>query len=271
MLLPQISQQITIYVGIFLVVSGLIGNGINILVFSTFRNYRTTPCTFYFLSASIFNFLYIATTLIPRIVSVGFGIDLSKTSTSWCKIRQYCIVTTVIISVTFSCLATIDQFFVTSRSANVRRFSSIKWAHRLVFIFIIVWFLHGTPVLISYQISPITMICLNTNHASAIYSTIFFLVLICAIPVTIMVIFGYLTYHNMHSRRVLAEQQADRQLVKMTLIQVALDVICVAPYGILIAYSLITSGVSKDTNRQIIESFIGNMINIIFYFYYAVC
>jgi hypothetical protein len=45
------SEQMTIYDELFLVIGGTIGNGINILVFSTFWNYRATPCTFYFLIA----------------------------------------------------------------------------------------------------------------------------------------------------------------------------------------------------------------------------
>jgi uncharacterized membrane protein len=86
-----------------------------------------------------------------------------------------------------------------------------------------------------------------------------------------MAVFGYLTYTNIHLTRVLAEQQADRQLVRMTLIQVLLVVICITPYGIYNGYSLITSGVSKSTNRLIIESFAITIISLIPYFYYAVC
>ena len=88
MSLLSLDQQITIYGGLFLLIIGVIGNGINILVFSTFRNYRTTLCTFYFLIASVFNIAYITINLISRIVGVGFGIDLTRTSISWCKIRE---------------------------------------------------------------------------------------------------------------------------------------------------------------------------------------
>jgi hypothetical protein len=56
----------------------------------------------------------------------------------------------------------------------------------------------------------------------------------------------------------------------MTLIQVVLDVICFVPYSIFIAYGLITSGVHKDINRLIIESFILTLFSLVCYFYYAV-
>jgi len=271
MSLLNLGQQITIYGGLFILIIGIMGNGINVLVFSTFRNYRTTPCSFYFLCASIFNISYITTNLISRIVSVGFGFDLTSTSTSWCKIREFCLFTLSLITLTCSCLATIDQFFATSQSARLRRFSNIKWAHHIVIIVIIVWCLHGIPVVLFYDIPPIIMTCVNTNVGYGVYIPIYLLGLICVIPVLAMVTFGYLTYRNIHLTRVLAEQQADRQLAKMTLIQVILVVICFVPYSIYVAYSLITSGVSKDISRLIIESFVYTILSLLTYLYYAVC
>ncbi len=134
MSLPYIGQQITIYGGFFLLIAGVVGNGINILVFSSVHEYRRTPCTFYFLCASIYNLIYISTGITSRIVMSGYGIDLTRTSTSWCKMRQFIAVSTILRSLTCSCLATIDQFFSTSQSVHLRRFSNIKWAHRIVII-----------------------------------------------------------------------------------------------------------------------------------------
>jgi hypothetical protein len=271
MSLSYIGEQITIYGGFFIVIVGIVGNGINILVFSSVHNYRRTPCTFYFLIASISNIADITINLISRIVMVGYGIDLTRTSTSWCKIRQFCLFTLSLITLTCSCLATIDQYFATSQSAYLRRFSNIKWAHRIVMIVIIIWCLHGIPVLLFYNISPITTTCVNTNNSYAVYGLIYLLGLICAIPVAVMVLFGYLAYRNIHLTRVLAEQQADRQLIRMILIQVLLVVICIVPYGINSAYELITSGISKDTNRLISEGFALTILSLVSYLYYAVC
>ncbi len=271
MSLLYISQQLTIYCGLFLLVIGVIGNGMNVWVFSSVRAYRTTPCTFYFLIASIDNMAYIIINLSSRIVASGYGIDLTSTSVIWCKIREFCVTTLVLISLSCSCLATIVHFFATSRSAYLRRFNNIQWAHRIVFSMIIVWCLHGIPIFLFYDISPVTKTCVNTNSAYMIYTPIYVLGLVCSIPVLIMVVFGYLTYRNIRLTRVLAEQQVDRQLARMTLIQVVFVVICLVPYGIDTAYSLITSGVSKDANRLLNESFAITIFILLSYFYYAVC
>jgi len=264
-------QQVALYGGLFLIVTGIIGNGINIFIFSSVRNYRKTPCTFYFLIASIYNITYITINLISGVVSVGSGFDLTRISASWCKIREYSLFTLCLIPLSCSCLATIDQYFVTSQSANLRRFSNIKCAYRTVFIVSIIWFLHGIPYVLFYNISPITKTCMNTNAIFVIYTPIYVIVLLSAIPVVVMVLFGYLAYRNIHLTRALAEQRADRQLLRMTLIQVVLIVICFVPYGTINAYLLITSGVIKDTNRLKTESLAITIFAIMTYFYYAVC
>jgi hypothetical protein len=151
MSLWYIGQQIIIYGGSFLIVTGVIGNGINILVFSSVRTYRTVPCTFYFLITSICNMVCIILNLTSFILNVGFSIDLTRMSTSWCKMQAFFVNVISLTSLTCSCLATIDQFFVTSQNANFRRLSNIKWAHRIVFIVVIVWLLYATPILVFLQ------------------------------------------------------------------------------------------------------------------------
>lgn len=168
MLFIYVAQQLTIYCGIFLLVTGIIGNGINILIFSTVRTYRTNPCSFYFLMNSIDNFVYITINLISRIVMTGYGIDLTQTSVAWCKMRTYLLGPLPLISFTTSCLPSIDQFLVTSKSVYLRSLSNIKWAYRTVFTTIIVWIRHGVPALLYYDISPITKTCVNTNPNYAI-------------------------------------------------------------------------------------------------------
>jgi hypothetical protein len=69
-----------------------------------------------------------------------------------------------------------------------------------------------------------------------------------------MVVFGYLGYRNIHLTKGLAEQQADRQLIRMILIQVVLVFICFVPFDINNVYNLIISNVSKDKNRLMIEN-----------------
>jgi hypothetical protein len=171
--LSYIGDQITIYSAYFILLIGVLGNGINILVFLSMRTYRRTPCTFYFLIGSIVNLTYLPIILITHIMSVGYGIDFTRTSVVWCKLRQFLFVCLSSITLTCSCLATIDQFLVTSQNVNLRRFSNIKWAHRITLIVVIIWCLHAIPNLFFLNIIPISDTCVNTNAAYAVYTPIY--------------------------------------------------------------------------------------------------
>ncbi|CAF4226857.1 unnamed protein product, partial [Rotaria sordida] len=103
------------------------------------RQYRTTPCTFYFLIGTVHDLLLILIVLGLRLVTVGFGIDLTRMSVVWCKARYYFFCTWAGILLTCQCLATLDQFLVTSKNARLRRLSTIKGAHRAVVVTLIVW------------------------------------------------------------------------------------------------------------------------------------
>jgi hypothetical protein len=271
MTLFDIGQQLSIYFGYFILLTGLVGNSMNIFIMSSVRTYRTTPCTFYFLIASIFNIIYIVITLLIRIVTTGSGIDLILTSIIWCKIRALIVVSLSPVSFICSCLASVDQFLITSRSVHLRRLSNIKWAHGITIVVIIVWCLHAIPVFLYYNIPPITHACASINSTYTTYISIYIIIVLCAVPVIVMSVFGYLAYCNIRLTRALIEQHFDRQIARMTLIQIVVLVISMIPGGIYNIYHLVTANVPKDLNRQNIENFVNTIIVLISYFYYAVC
>ena len=270
MSLVIVSQQMTIYLGFSLLIIGLIGNSLNVIIFSVVRRYRRTPCTFYFLISSITNNLFLFINLLSRIISSGYGNDLTRTSTIWCKTRQYFITTLSLFAFTCSCLTTIDQYLITSSNVDFRRLSHLKCSHRIGLISFVICCLHGIPVLVYFNISNPSGFCTNTNNLFAIYIPIYVLGLTCLIPILIMIFFGYLTYRNVHQRRMLVEQQIDRQLIRITLIQIFLVIFAIGPYGIYNIYSLITSQLTKTTIRLSIESFISTIVTLIVYIYYVV-
>ncbi|CAF1058995.1 unnamed protein product [Adineta steineri] len=270
MSLIYLGQQFTIYGSLVFLLMGVFGNSMNILVFSSVRTYRTNPCSFYFLIGSIFDNLYLLINLTTRLVSTMSGVDSTSTSLIWCKIRQFCIVTPSVITLSCSSLATIDQFLVTSKHARLRRCSSIKSAHWIVFIVIIFWCLHGIPCLVTSNIvgDESNKDCTITNATYSIYIPIFVFLFLCTIPIFIMILFGCLAYRNIQQTTHLAEQHVDRQLMRMVLTQVVLVVVSNTPFGAVTAYGLITAGINKDLNRQLKEYFAICILILISYSYY---
>ncbi|CAF0795895.1 unnamed protein product [Adineta ricciae] len=264
------AQQFTLYSGYFLLIAGVIGNGINIFIFLKKREYRTNPCTFYFLLGSMVNIFYILLNLSIRILTTGYNVNVVGTSTAWCKIRQYLLVIPSILSITFSCLATIDQFLITSKSAYLRKCSQLQCAHRISLVALLIWCLHGIPILVFYQVSPITNTCTNTSLDFAIYTLVYLIGIICTIPVSIMIVFGWLTYRNIHRMRNLTELHIDRQLIRMTLIHVVLVTVSLFPFGVYNIYGLITSTTPKGYDRQLKEYLASSVLSMATYLYYVV-
>ena len=269
MSLTYIGEQITLYTGSILFIAGIFGNGMNILIFSTVRNYRTIPTTFYFLSGSITNILYLLLLLTTRIVTAANGIDFTRTSLAWCKARPFFVGFLAPLCFTCSCLATIDQFFVTSQHVNIRRLSNIKWAHRVLIISIIFWSIHGLFGPIFYEITSVR--CTSTNAIYAEYAVVYVVVVVCAIPICVIGLFGWLTYRNIRRAIILAEQHVDQELSQMILFQMILIFVSIGPYGVNSAYRLITSGVKKSLDQQVKEAFITTIVTLISYLYYVVC
>ncbi|CAF1660284.1 unnamed protein product [Adineta ricciae] len=206
-----------------------------------------------------------------RILNVGYNIDLIDKSNAWCKVRQYFLLVPAVVSTTISCLATIDQYLATSSSVDLRRHSQIKWAHRITVIMLIFWCAHGIPVFLFYDLSPVTKTCTNMNAAYDIYRLVYLIGIICIIPVSIMILFGCLTYRNVQQRLKCIELHIDQQIIKMTLIHVILVIVSLLPYGIFNIYILITSSVVKDVDRQVKEYLATSILSMMAYMYYVVC
>lgn len=271
MSLLDVSHQIHIYGGFIFIIAGLTGNFMNVLIFSSIRTYRTTPCTFYFLIHGLGSIAFLIINLPYRILSSGYGSDFLQTSSIWCKTRQYLIISIGSLIFTCSCLSTIDQYLSTSRNVYLRNLSNIKLAYRLILITLIVCCLHAIPGIFYFNIHPISNICAITNTIYAYYAIGYILGLNCIIPVLIMFLFGCLTYRNIRAVRHLVAQQTDRQLTKMTLFQIIVVIVTVTPYGIGFVYNLITSGTTKSSTRLQIESFISTQLDLLVYTFYVVC
>lgn len=220
MLLTHIGERLTIYLGIFILIFGIIGNTINVIIFSSVQTYRKVPSFFYLFVGSITNILFILINLISRIVSNISEYDLTRSSSAWCKIRQYFLSTLCCISLSCSCLVTMDQFFSTSKKISLRYLSNIKYSYRFIFLILIIWCFHGIIPLVAFDISSTAKICTFISNRYNIYGLFYFLGLITTIPISIMITFSYLIHRNIHQIIILAERGVDRRLRQMILIEV---------------------------------------------------
>ncbi|CAF2374495.1 unnamed protein product [Rotaria sp. Silwood2] len=205
------------FFGIPLLSLGIVGDILNIYIFSTVSMYRQTASTFYLLCAVIANFIHLTCAMSTRILIVGFDSDLTRSSLLWCKIRQFIVATYAPLGLTFGSLATFDQFLVTSRNARFRQFSNIKNAHRITIVIIIIWHAHSIPFLIYNQIRNMRRLAKSGQLAGADRQLIkmvclqLILVVLAAIPYGI-----YNTYILSTSNKSKNAEQTDRDLLFLT-------------------------------------------------------
>jgi hypothetical protein len=254
--LLYVIQQYTLYVGYFLLITGIFGNIMNIYILSAVSSYRLTPSTFYFLIASIYDIIVILVGLFSRILEIGHGLNWSNSSAIWCKIRQYLIVSTSVIPFYCQCFATIDQFLVTSKNRHLRQFSTIKRTYWIIIILTIICLLHGIPFFIYYDISPKTNLCSSINVTLSSYLSIYVLVIFLFIPALLTIIFGFLTYQNVKQSISLHNQHADRQITLMIFMQIIL---------------LLTDKITKDKDRFDKELLISTIVTLNAYVHTGVC
>ncbi len=193
---------LSLIVGCLILVLGTAGNILSILIFTSRKTtFRTNPCSLYFIAIAIVNTLHMLHGLPYRVLSGGFGIDPTVSSLVFCKLRQGLVSSLPFMRNTLSCIATISQFFATSRHVHYRRKSTLTAARLYITICIVFWILHTVPYLVVYKID--IMPTTNTTRCDAFnkhlsYYTSWFAynVLTFILPIGILIVFGYLTLRN---------------------------------------------------------------------------
>lgn len=254
--LTTIHRSIMIYVGLFIIMVGLFGSILQVITLTSVPYYRKTPSTFYFLIAAIHECGQFIATTGPLVVGACLDIDMSRLSAAWCKLRFFFTSSLSAIPLTCACLATIDQFLITCQQIRLRRWSTIKNAHRVSLVFVIVWWIHGTLWLVYQDMSPVEGVCFYRSRAFYFYAVFFFSITLGGAHVAIMVVFGILTYRNIRKTTFLMRLRVDRQITITVFMQVMLVLIGLLPYDLFNVYIIITKDYEKDSNQIAIEALI---------------
>lgn len=236
--LTSIAQQITVYIGFPLLISGILGTCLNIIVFSSLRTFQKSSCAFYLTILSFADLMELCVGLISRLFITGLNIDRTKDSIILCKLRPVFLYLAALLSSYCLSLATIDQYLATSTRIRWQQWCNTKNAHRCVLICVIILVLEQIPSLFFYQhVTSSTTnqtTCQLNNHDFFLfdrYFTVFTLWYACPLITTIL--FASLAYRNVQSiaHRVnpLVRRELDKQLTVMVLIHALIYSITIMP------------------------------------------
>jgi hypothetical protein len=229
-----ITYFISVYIGYFLVITGLIGNIMNILVFTQLKLFRENQSAFYLTVASIVDCCQLIFTTATRVTTTAFGFDLTQTSISWCKLRIYFAQFAGITSTITVCFAAFDQYLSTSHDNQLRQMSTFKSAQRLVGILIIFAALYSITFPVFYEIRSTSGCSIYNSVFNYYYSFVHLCILLGLVPVIISSLFSLFAYQNVRCivrrQMPIVRRRLDRQLTAMILLRVALLILTTLPY-----------------------------------------
>ncbi|CAF1280108.1 unnamed protein product [Adineta steineri] len=261
---PQIlavAAKYSLYSGTIICLLGIVGNAINVLVFTQLKPFRNNRCAFYLTVESISNIFYLLFSLTIYILISMYGNDGTGSSLTWCKLRYTVAQTFVLITFTMRCCTAADEYFSTNYLYNIRYMCTLKLSRYLTFVFICIWITHGVIQTFFYNIMP-SLGCKISNEMYIRYATYFtYPVLTGVLPIVISLLFSLFAYQNVRRlvRRQIpvARRRLDRQITAMCFVHVIAYGCLATPYFCYRMYA-VNNPVSRDkplefANRQLVQ------------------
>lgn len=193
-------SAITTYVSGVMFILGTVGNIMNMIMFCCFKTYRSLVTSAFLVGTAFTGQIYLTISLGFGSISKWISYDIPSRNTTICKFTLYMRNVPIQIYLTCLCLSSIDRYLMTSRSARRRELMSLKRARLLICAWTVVWMCAGIPHAINSNNVPIFNLCIPSANFS-ITATCLNLVFAIALPVTILSIFGFLTWKNLENTR----------------------------------------------------------------------
>ncbi|CAF0843151.1 unnamed protein product [Adineta ricciae] len=275
-----ISRRLLIIVGIIMIVLGLIGNLLNIFVFTiwsrprqrinhTLFNNRTTNSSIYLLISSLVNLIIIGYPFTTRILFDGYQYHVTRNAViPLCKLRYYSLHTFNTISLTCVCMATFDRYLISSRNVRLRHMSTTRQGTKcVIFMIVLLNLLHGIPIAIYYDVSEDGQCYVTSRTYLYYYRYTFQIILHGILPVTFFSLFGILISKQMKEMKVRKvrnkSMNVDKQLLRMLLLISITIVLSSVSYSCENIYYLIF--VDSDRQQTGWVLFAHNICSLLFY------
>jgi len=280
-----ISHQLMIVVGILMCIFGLIGNILNICVFTIWshsrkttnkhqNNIRISNGPLYLLSSSIANLIMIAYSLPTRILFDGYQYQVTQNTVFiLCKFRYYVLHTFDLISLTCLCMATFDRYLISSREVRLRQMSTTRRRTKLIILCIICLIgFHSIPIGVYYNVLDTGQCFVSSNIYLYYYRYIFQIFLHGIIPIFFFSLFAFLTFKQLKlikNRENLHQNvNIDKQLSRMLLLMSITIVLSSIPYSIENIYYLI---ITNSSEQQTSFIFLFHIISSLLFYTNPVC
>ena len=167
------TEILTKYIGIIVYSICVFGTIMNVLTFLQ-RTYNSRSCSLYLLFASISDLIHINIGSLSNILQYGYHYNWTGNIIYFCKIKIYLIYVFTIISATFSILASIDRYILSSRKTYRWKFSKQSIAIRCIYLTIIIWLILSIPLNFCFNYNN-KFICANQSKSISCFLVQIFL------------------------------------------------------------------------------------------------
>lgn len=172
----------------------------NLIVFCCLKEYRSLVTSAFVATSAFAAQLYLTFSLCFESLSKQIGCDIPSRNLAICKSTLYIKNVTIQVYLTCLCFSSIDRYLITSRSVRQRQFITQKRAILMIFVGVIIWMIVAIPrAIFTAHFAPFN-ICGEIIHfvATATYLNLFFIIVL---SLTILLVFGLLTWKNLEHTR----------------------------------------------------------------------
>ena len=266
--LAFITSQVNLWSGAVLFIVGSIGALLNMFVFGQ-RTLRTSPCSVYLFTASLFDLCHLTSTLLTRILFT-LSIETYTRNEVHCRIRSFIAEVASLCSVSCLCWGAFDRCMSTSRNAFHRRWSSRWLAYRIIPATMIVWSLISIPQLVFRGLIYSTCASLSVNFTLYLnYAHVPFFY--GFVPVTVLFCLRQRTMKNIQNiqHAVAARRRLERYLNRLLVLQLSLTLFTSTLLMIQSLYTAITLSTRKGVLHMAIENLCLQVVRLVFYLNYT--
>jgi hypothetical protein len=273
------ASQVTLLISVVCIVLRSVVLLLNLAIF-TRPSLRSNSCSIHFFWATCVN-IFIVFVILPFRILVGtFYIDPTVFNEPLCNIQVYIFSIARASSLWFISLACIDGYLSSSSKANLRAFSSVKFARRFIGICALLLFIVYIHYLIYFEIGlapdpfgRLTPTCVARRGPYRTFVPLWNLIWYALLPSCVMVFFVSLTMANIRPTRWQIVPQNDQwqpkrnrintQLLKILFIQVVNIMLTILPFIVYRLRASLTSNYIKSQYEVAQDNFFLQVATVI--------
>jgi hypothetical protein len=262
---------LNIIIGTLLLIFGLVGNCLNVYVF-TRPTYRNATAVRYLLAGSVASCIQLINTLLLRILTDGFQVSIGQSNDRYCQSHTLIAFVASLCAITYPCWASFDQFISTSRNPIIRlQWNSKRFVNPAIFSTMIFWIIVYIPSCIF--IRSLGSNCIYINQIlNFIYSYGIIPIGYCILPIILLTYFNIGIVKNLRDAPVIIvsniNKRMARQVHRMLVPQLIILILSGLPFVSQTLYATATASIVKGTDRLAIENLIGQITRLLFYLNY---